>query len=254
MAEWWRQFYRQLYELLGNDVSDSRMTVEELQWLVQATRLSPGDLLLDVGCGWGRHVLGLGEGGLRVVGLDVDPHLIAAAESMSREAGLDQTQFVVADMRDLPSTSDLVPGPFAAALMMDSVSGIFGREQTRDILSAVYNRLRPGGSLVLSQVSIDWCRDGHVWMRPLERGRLLQRRIHYHEQQQVLSDEVAITVQETGEIKKLPQQRLFLYEPHALVDLVREAGFEQAVLDPGPELADDVQRSEIYVVARRAAA
>jgi SAM-dependent methyltransferase len=42
-------------------------------------RLRPGDLLLDAGCGEGRHCFGSLERGARVVGLDLDPKPLAAA-------------------------------------------------------------------------------------------------------------------------------------------------------------------------------
>jgi SAM-dependent methyltransferase len=42
-------------------------------------RLRPGDLVLDAGCGEGRHCFGSLERGARVVGLDLDPKPLAAA-------------------------------------------------------------------------------------------------------------------------------------------------------------------------------
>ena len=42
-------------------------------------RLRPGELLLDAGCGEGRHCFGSLERGARVVGLDLDPKPLAAA-------------------------------------------------------------------------------------------------------------------------------------------------------------------------------
>ena len=39
---------------------------------LERLRISPGDLLLDAGCGEGRHCFGALERGARVVGVDLD--------------------------------------------------------------------------------------------------------------------------------------------------------------------------------------
>ena len=53
-------------------------------------RLSPGDRLLDAGCGEGRHCFGALERGARVVGLDLDRQCLemAARPLRSRAAKL----------------------------------------------------------------------------------------------------------------------------------------------------------------------
>jgi SAM-dependent methyltransferase len=47
-------------------------------------RIAPGDLLLDAGCGEGRHCFGALERGARVVGLDLDPGSLQKAAGALR--------------------------------------------------------------------------------------------------------------------------------------------------------------------------
>ncbi|MEE8507656.1 MAG: methyltransferase domain-containing protein [Myxococcota bacterium] len=54
---------------------------------LERLRVGPGDLVLDAGCGEGRHCFGCLERGARVVGLDLDlPSLRAAARPLRQRA------------------------------------------------------------------------------------------------------------------------------------------------------------------------
>src|SRR4051794_41887412 len=66
-------------------------TEQEVEYLVGALGLEPGQRVLDVGCGPGRHSLALARRGFYVVGLDLSPHFVtlardaACAESLAAE-------------------------------------------------------------------------------------------------------------------------------------------------------------------------
>ena len=49
------------------------------------TDVRPGDLLLDAGCGEGRHCVGALDRGARVVGLDIDRSALYAAQATLRD-------------------------------------------------------------------------------------------------------------------------------------------------------------------------
>lgn len=75
-------------------------------------RIEPGTHALDVGCGWGdtaRMLARLVGADGRVVGVDCTESFVDIARSDSRDAGLEQLQFVVADVEvhTFESTFDL---------------------------------------------------------------------------------------------------------------------------------------------------
>jgi ubiquinone/menaquinone biosynthesis C-methylase UbiE len=63
--------------------------------------LSNEDLVLDLGCGWGRITLELAKKHFRVTGVDLSPNLIEYARSMAKTKEID-CEFEVASMLDLP--------------------------------------------------------------------------------------------------------------------------------------------------------
>ena len=68
-------------------------------------RLSPGLSVLDCGCGPGPITLGLARAvapGGSAVGIDIEPGMIARANALAADSGLDNVSFQVADIYDLP--------------------------------------------------------------------------------------------------------------------------------------------------------
>lgn len=100
--------------------------------------------LLDAGCGPGRHGGHLSRLGHRVVGVDIDPVLVAAA----REDHPDAT-WLVADLvsLDLPAVGEGDPfdGVLLAGNVMDFVPAPFRAEALRRVAAHV----RPGGFVLL---------------------------------------------------------------------------------------------------------
>ncbi|MFV0525536.1 MAG: SAM-dependent methyltransferase [Acidimicrobiales bacterium] len=80
--------------------SFTRGTAQEVRALTELGRLRPGDRVLDVGCGPGRHALGLAEAGFEVVGVDVSAPFVDLARSAAAERGLaGRARFEVLDAR-----------------------------------------------------------------------------------------------------------------------------------------------------------
>ncbi len=69
------------------------------------------ELLLDIGCNWGRWSIAAAKLGYRVVGIDPSLGAVLAAQRLARDLGLsDRVRFVVADALQLP----FAPGSFDA--------------------------------------------------------------------------------------------------------------------------------------------
>ncbi|MDR3211684.1 MAG: class I SAM-dependent methyltransferase [Planctomycetota bacterium] len=116
-------------------------------------------LVLDLGCGTGRHLeLVARQGGL-AVGMDLNPHMLdKARERLARQyitlapsaTAPDPARpvlLVKADIRQLPLPENLV---FDAAILMFSTLGlVYSPEERQRLLRLVRSRLQPTGRLVI---------------------------------------------------------------------------------------------------------
>lgn len=95
--------------------SFTRGTVREVDFLIQALRLTPGQRVLDVGCGPGRHANELGRRGLEVVGVDISETFV----ELATEHAVPGVRFECGDARNLAFDSE-----FDAAISL--CQGAFG--------------------------------------------------------------------------------------------------------------------------------
>jgi ubiquinone/menaquinone biosynthesis C-methylase UbiE len=115
---------------------------EEAPLVIELLGLSPGDRVLDAGCGLGRFVAALSEHGIDAVGVDVSQSAIA--EAQRKYPG---PTYVVADlMQPLP---DELRG-FDGLVSLSSSFG-YGVTVAEDIamLRTFHDALRPGGKMAM---------------------------------------------------------------------------------------------------------
>nr|WP_274388384.1 class I SAM-dependent methyltransferase [Salsipaludibacter albus] len=132
-------------------------TADEVDALVERTGLVPGQRVLDVGCGTGRHLRELRRRGMDAVGIDVSPDLVrVATERLREDEEADRPradwEVVVGDARHLAATlrrADLA-GRFDVAWSL--CHGGFGTdpEGEGDVLAGLATAVRPGGHVVVT--------------------------------------------------------------------------------------------------------
>ena len=127
--------------------SFTKGTEQEVDFLVEALGLEPGQRVLDVGCGPGRHAHALARRGIEVVGVDIAQTFVDLAAA-SAPAG---ASFVRADARRLAYDRE-----FDVALSL--CQGGFGlvhddEDDDRAVLDGMARAVRPGGRVVLSAFS-----------------------------------------------------------------------------------------------------
>ena len=107
--------------------------------------------LLDVGCGVGRLSQRLHERGFSVLGIDINPDAIHAAQQLTVPANATarSLRFAVADFA-ADASPLLDGGPFDVAVCQLVISIIGKPRQRANLLRHVHRNLRPGGRLFLS--------------------------------------------------------------------------------------------------------
>jgi SAM-dependent methyltransferase len=102
-----------------------------------------GSRILDAGCGPGRVGAALFARGHEVVGVDIDPELIAAAE-----ADHPGPTWLVADLSELDLTAVGIDEGFDVIVAAGNVMTFLDPATRVSVLSALGRHLRPGGRIV----------------------------------------------------------------------------------------------------------
>ncbi|MEM8925340.1 MAG: methyltransferase domain-containing protein [Actinomycetota bacterium] len=143
--------------------SFTRGTAQEVTALIDLLGLRPGDRVLDVGCGPGRHALGLAAAGLEVTGIDISAEFVAIArESAGQLDAPVRPRFEVVDARRL-AESEQVGDAYDAVISIcqgafglaggPGAAGMPGREIDEPIMAAMAAALRPRGRLAVTAFS-----------------------------------------------------------------------------------------------------
>jgi SAM-dependent methyltransferase/ribosomal protein S18 acetylase RimI-like enzyme len=143
---WYEEFFDEdyiRYHLRGGERESARATAE-CDFVVQALDLKPGDRVLDLCCGQGRHAVELARRGFDISGADLSEYLLGLAQQAAADANV-TVRFERCDMRELPWADE-----FDAVINMFTAFGYLeSDEEDEKVLHAVRTALRPGGQLVM---------------------------------------------------------------------------------------------------------
>ncbi|MBN2582771.1 MAG: class I SAM-dependent methyltransferase [Planctomycetes bacterium] len=144
---WWLDYYRN-WAAEAEASLDDPAAAAEAGFLASALKLPARACVLDVGCGYGRHVVHLAARGYSVTGVDASPELLRRAGDAVERCGL-RVNLVQADMRELPFT-----GEFDAAVFLGGTFGSLGDEGDRSALAAAARGLKSGGRVLIDIANV----------------------------------------------------------------------------------------------------
>ena len=219
-------------------------TVSEVDALVEALGLVPGQRILDVGCGPGRHAHELARRGLEVVGIDISESFVALA----REGAPEGASFVHGDARTMEFDAE-----FDAALSL--CQGAFGLaggpgadpaalDPDGAVLDRIAAAIRPGGRLALTAFS------AYFQVRFLDDDDHFDAESGVNQEQTVLRDQEGV--------EALADLWTSCFTPRELRLLCDRAGLDVDEVrsvtpgDYGPRLPD-LEHPEFLVLGRRQA-
>jgi 2-polyprenyl-3-methyl-5-hydroxy-6-metoxy-1,4-benzoquinol methylase len=131
----------------------TKNTAAELDFLAETLQLAPGASILDVGCGTGRHSLGLAKRGFQVTGVDISPDMLAVAEATRQESGL-QARFICHNAREFvaeqPQDAAICLCEGALCLLGSADDPI---EADIRLLRNVHASLKPGTPFILTALN-----------------------------------------------------------------------------------------------------
>ena len=125
------------------------ITKEEVRSIqISKARLSPGQTVLDIGCGSGSISVEAGlqvESGGKVIGVDLDPNAIELTNRNLKKFGIDNTTLILGNAKE--KISEL---PEADAIFIGGTGG-----DTQEIVQLCEDKLKSGGRIVIGVILIE---------------------------------------------------------------------------------------------------
>lgn len=213
--EWFRSWFGDAYLALYPH-RDEKEAEDGVQLLIRSVDPAPDQLILDLACGAGRHLRAMARVGLRAVGLDLSETLLREA----RRVGAASSPLGRGDMRQLPFR----PDAFGTVTNFFTSFGYFASPaEDRRVVEEVARVLRPNGSFLLDYLNAPRVRATLV---PEEVGETSGRTVFQRRWLEGKSVVKRIEIRRPGADTDVHHERVRLYEPEELEELLRDAGLE----------------------------
>lgn len=153
----WKSFFDK-HSARYDENSFTSATERELEFISELIPLSGYGKVIDIGCGTGRHSVGLALKGYSVTGVDLSDGMLAVAADKAIRAGA-SVRFIRADATsDFPSANGLAGGFDAAICLCEGSLGLIGTgddplNQVLSIFSNVHSLLKPGGLFLFTALN-----------------------------------------------------------------------------------------------------
>lgn len=136
--DWFKTFFDGAALDLWRRAATPEMTEAEADFLYDELACEPGQSLLDVPCGNGRHAVALAGRGLKITGVDL------GSAPLNEASQHKDFRTVQQDMRDL-----LYVNEFDGAYCLGNSFGYFNADDTKKFLAGISRALKPKGCFAL---------------------------------------------------------------------------------------------------------
>lgn len=136
------------YKEIWRSLIPEDLTTKECDFILQYFQLQPGDKVLDLMCGYGRHAISLARKGIAVTAVDnlayytKEIEMVAAKDQLPvKVLSADVTRFKTDETFDL-------------AMCMGNSFNFFNREDALQLLSGIHSSLKSKGHLLINTWSL----------------------------------------------------------------------------------------------------
>lgn len=173
-SPWYEDFFKDDYVRTYKHRLTEAQTTSEIDFVEKILELKPGQRVLDLCCGYGRHLLGLARRGFDVVGQDLNMEFLAQAKAEAHREGLN-VEVVNSDMRNIPFRAN-----FDAVInMFTSFGYLESEEDDLQVLREISKSLKPGGCVLMDMLNREWVVSNHIqneWYEDEQRLLYLEHR------------------------------------------------------------------------------
>ena len=131
----------------------TKNTITEVDFLVEEFQLPAGSLIIDVGCGTGRHSIELAKRGFNVTGIDISEGMLKEAEKTAQKQNV-KVKFIKADAVKFRTDEKFN----AAVCLCEGAFALLGldedpREHDLKILKTINILLKPNEKFILTTLN-----------------------------------------------------------------------------------------------------
>jgi len=141
---WYEDFFKGLNCELWEKAVPEEWTKQEVDFLTQELGVLPGQALLDIPCGFGRHSVELAKRGFRMTGVDISETFITGLKKKTETENLSITT-ILHDVLTLELNQK-----FDGALCLGNSFGYFSFEKMVTFVGKISACLKPGARLVIN--------------------------------------------------------------------------------------------------------
>ena len=143
-----KTFYQSVYKEIWKHIFPEKITLAEIDYLVRAMPLNPGDRILDLMCGYGRHSLELARRGFYVTAVDNLSDYVQEIKQKIKEEHL-FLKIIESDVLQLKLDEE-----FDLVICMGNSFSIFNYSDTLKIFEKIHSALKPGGKFIFHSLMI----------------------------------------------------------------------------------------------------
>ena len=211
------KFYSQTFRDITRFYKESEAGKQEV-FLEQIVPLKPGNKILDLACGFGRHSIILARKGYCVTGYDLSEDYIREAKQEAKKAEVN-VDFKQVDMRRLDLSEE-----FDVILSLSTSLAFYDEEVNKDIFRRVCKALKNEGKFVFDQGNIFNFADKKITKsEKLSDGREHHYELNFDAAKCVLSRR---SVLEDGQGRQEAGWDIRYYTLPELRILIKEVGFD----------------------------
>jgi ubiquinone/menaquinone biosynthesis C-methylase UbiE len=150
-TDWYKDFFHGAAVEFWSGIVPEEHTQDEIALILNELQLKPGDKVLDIPCGNGRHAAILAEAGFDVTAVDLSAEFIEQAKNRATEYGV-KIDLVKSDMAEF-----VLKTPAKGAYCLGNSFGYLEYDRLQAYLRNVTQSLVPGARFLIDATSSAEC-------------------------------------------------------------------------------------------------